>query len=217
MSFKDFFIEKDANEKPPVQKEKASAVTPVPASPFGGGFSLPTSPALNLGGAAVPDPEIVKGLTDAAATSRKPAYDQFRIVAESLAGVPDVQRYTMALNVVHNANKIEAADVIASLDDRLALIDNEKAEFENAYKQQNQSAVIGAEADAKKIEERITALQQEIAALEGQRVTKMQESGQAKISLEQQRATFNASYEIVRSNFKRERDMLSSFLPASAK
>jgi uncharacterized small protein (DUF1192 family) len=213
-SFKDFFIAKDSDAKKPDPK---ASVTPVAASPFGGGFSLPTSPALNFGGAAAPDQEIVKSLTDAAAQSKKPAYDQFRVVAESLAGVPDVQRYTMALNVVHNANKIEAADVIASLDDRLALIEREKADFENAYQSQTQSAVVGAESEAKKITERITTLQQEIATLEGQRVTKMQESGQAKVDLEQSRATFNASFEVVRSVFKRERDMLSSFLPTPVK
>jgi hypothetical protein len=171
----------------------------------------PITTATPVGSAA--DQSIVTELNAVADSSKRPEYAAFLKAMDSLKGMPDGQRTTMALSVLQGMQGITPQAVVDAVDDRLALVDAEKSGFEASYTQAVAQSVTGVEAEVANIEAQVQAKQAEIEALQQRRVALKQEASTAQINLEASRATFLASHTVVHTSLQNERERIITNLP----
>ncbi len=178
--------------------------------------SLPTQnfvvPGFGASSAVAPDPEIIKTLNDAAEQSKVPGYAEFAVNRETLNGLPDVQKYALALNLTQANHKIAPAAVLASLDDRAALIDAQEAEFAQAMDDAVTNEVTKRQQEAAKLDEEITKLAATIQDKSNQRNALAQEATESETAIAQQRAVFAASINVVRTAQASEREKIAGII-----
>ena len=174
---------------------------------------MPAAPA----GAAAPDPEFVKQLQAAVAASGKAAYAQFRALYEALSVVSDPgQRAQAALSAAKASHGVDAAAVAAAIDDRLKLLDGEKAAFDRAVKTEAQHSVGGAQAEIEKARKEIAKRQEEIRTLEARAAELEKNLTETRAALDASSARFAASYAAVHAELAAERARIAPFLTPSA-
>ena len=178
---------------------------------------MPAAPAHAPAAAAAPDPEFVKQLQAAVAASGKAAYAQFRALYEALSVVPDPgQRAQAALSAAKASHGVDAAAVAAAIDDRLKLLDGEKAAFDRAVKTEAQHSVGGAQAEIEKARKEIAKRQEEIRTLEARAAELEKNLTETRAALDASSARFAASYAAVHAELAAERARIAPFLTPSA-
>lgn len=178
------------------------------AAPF-----RPSVPSVDVGSVA-PNPDVVTTLNDAANASKIAGYPEFRIIFDNIAGIPDNQKYPMSLKLLEASNKITPTALVASLQDRIQLVEKEQASFGQYYDDEVANTITSRHDQITKLETDVEKKKAEIRELDAKRVQLTQEAGQAQIQLEQTRAEFNASFDVVRSGFASELEKITSFIPA---
>jgi flagellar motility protein MotE (MotC chaperone) len=171
------------------------------------------APSAPTQGAAAPDPEFVKQLHAAVAASGKPAYAQFRALFEALSVLPDpTQRAQAALSAAKASHGVDAAAVAAAIDDRLRILDGEKAAFDRAVKTESDASVGGTQSEIEKARAEIARRQEQIKALEARAAELERTLQESRAALEASSARFAASYAAVHAELAAERARIAPFL-----
>jgi hypothetical protein len=157
-----------------------------------------------------PDPEIVAILEQATNDSKTTGYPEFRAIFETLDGIAELQRYAMALKLTQTSHKISTAGVLASLDDRLAILEAQQADFESNFQQSINDSVTSVQTQADKIAATIEQMKADIQAKETEKASLIEKAAAAQITLEKERSAFNASYDVVHTNISGERAKIAS-------
>jgi hypothetical protein len=149
-----------------------------------------------------PDPEIVATLTKAMAESTVEGYSEFVTMFEALKNIPT------SLNAISagTKGKITPAVVVKSIDDRIDLLQKEKASFIEYLASETKTQITDKQDAATKIA-------QQIADLENQQRQISGEIANSSADLERQRASFDASFNAVLSGVSAERNAIAAFLP----
>lgn len=190
--------------RPPAQ-HAAPAAHAVPAAPS----PMPAQ--------AAPDPEFVKQLQAAVGASGKPAYTQFRALFEALSVVPDpVQRAQAALSAARASHGVDAAAVAAAIDDRMRILDGEKAAFDRAVKTETEQSVGGAQGEIEKTRKEIARRQEEIRTLEARAAELEKNLHETRAALDASSARFASSYAAVHAELAAERARVVPFLSPNA-
>ena len=200
-------LEEDGQETPAAQRPAAAqAPSGAAAAPA---HSAPAGPAAG----AAPDPEFVQQLQAAVAASKKGAYGQFRALFGALSAVGDEgQRTQLALAAAQASRGIGAAQVAEAIDDRMKLLAEEKAAFENAVALEVEQSVGGTQAQVEKARAEIAKKQEEIRALEA-RAAQLEESvRESRATLDANSAAFQASYLAVEAELAAERARIAPFV-----
>lgn len=163
------------------------------------------------------DASIVSTLEAATANAKNRSYNQFQVIFDNLDGIPEAQRYSKALKLVQASHNLSPDQVIASLDERLSILAQQESEFQSAHASAVDAQVTSQEKEADNIQASIEERKAEIRSLEEKRIQLTREAGNAQVKLQQDLATFNVSYETVRSKLAGERDRLASYIPRTGK
>jgi hypothetical protein len=195
----------------PVPAAVATATFPsaAPATPTAwmNNPTLTVSPSVP---AVAPDQEIVAGLVETINKSKLPGYTAFKTIFDAMVGIPDTQRYALALNATAASSHITIDDVVASLDEKLSLLDADAKSFEAAFQESLKSNVGAAQDEIQHIAETVEAKKQEIRDLDAKRVSLTEKMGAAQVNLEKEHATFGVSFDAVRSSLAAERDRIKT-------
>lgn len=184
---------------------------PAAPSPRADGYTNARSgPDLSLS-----DPEMVATLEHAVARSTEPGYEQFRTLYAAMDGVPDEQlRYDVTLKALQASHKLGAQAVLKSIEDRLALLDAERAKFDEALEAETQRSVEGTKQQLQSVADEIAAKQAEIKELQGKQATLAQAAREAQAGIDRSRASFAAAYTTVHSSLDAERSRIATHLSA---
>jgi chromosome segregation ATPase len=185
-----------------------------PAAPTQRADTIPTrstaGPDLSLS-----DPEMVATLEHAVARSTEPGYEQFRTLYAAMDGVPDEQlRYDVTLKALKASHKLGAEAVLKSIEDRLGLLDAERAKFDEALAAETQRSVEGTKAQLQSVADEIAAKQAEIKDLQGKQASLAQAARDAQAGIDRSRTSFAAAYSTVRSSLEVERTRIATHLSA---
>ena len=182
-----------------------------PRRPDGVGSGRPTAaPDLSLS-----DPEMVTTLEHAVARSTEPGYEQFRTLYAAMDGVPDEQlRYDVTLKALQASHKLGPQAVLKSIEDRLGLLDAERAKFDTALAAETERSVDGTKQQLQSVADEIAAKQAEIKELQGQQSSLAQAAREAQAGIDRSRASFAAAYTTVRSSLDAERTRIATHLSA---
>jgi len=199
------FVEFD--EEGNVKQGDARPAAPKPRAD--GAASAPTvAPDLSLS-----DPEMVATLEHAVARSTEPGYEQFRTLYAAMDGVPDEQlRYDVTLKALQASHKLGAREVLSSIEDRLGLLDAERAKFDEALEAETQRSVEGTKAQLQSVADEIAAKQAEIKELQVKQASLAQAAREAQTGIDRSRASFAAAYNTVRSSLDAERTRIATHL-----
>jgi len=215
MGLLDMFIERSNDEKKNTGEHEVVAARPV--SRFSRGSSVPTpSPtqALTLTPVTThgqPSPDIVNALESAVAKATPQEYTQFRAFFDSLAGVPEGQRYVTALNVA-KAAKLSGDSILHAMDTRIAALDKEKTGFDQWSSKEQVTMVDEKEKAAAQAQARITALATEIQDLTTTMNQFIMEASANRENIASNAATFSASFETVKAKLLSERSLIASLI-----
>jgi hypothetical protein len=166
---------------------------------------------------AAPDPEFVKQLHAAVGASGKPAYNQFRALFDALTVVPDpTQRAQAALSAAKASHGVDAAAVAAAIDDRMRILDGEKAAFDRAVKTETEQSVGGAQGEIEKTRKEIARRQEEIRTLEARAAELEKNLHETRAALDASSARFASSYAAVHAELAAERARVAPFLAPNA-
>jgi chromosome segregation ATPase len=184
---------------------------PAAPSPRADSYASPRSaPDLSLS-----DPEMVATLEHAVARSTEPGYEQFKTLYAAMDAVPDEQlRYDVTLKALQASHKLGAQAVLKSIEDRLALLDAERAKFDEALEAETQRSVEGTKQQLQSVADAIAAKQAEIKELQGKQATLGQAAREAQAGIDRSRTSFAAAYSTVRSSLEVERTRIASHLSA---
>jgi hypothetical protein len=178
-------------------------------------YAHPAAPATPA--QAAPDPEFVKQLQAAVGASGKPAYAQFRALFDALAVVPDpMQRAQAALSAAKASHGVDAAAVAAAIDDRMRILDGEKAAFDRAVKTESDQSVGGAQSEIEKTRKEIARRQEEIRTLEARAAELEKNLHETRAALDASSARFASSYAAVHAELAAERARVAPFLTPNA-
>ena len=159
------------------------------------------------------DPEMVETLEHAVARSTEPGYEQFRTLYAAMDGVPDEQlRYDVTLKALQASHKLGPQAVLKSIEDRLGLLDAERAKFDAALSAETERSVDGTKQQLQSVAEEIAAKQAEIKELQGQQASLAQAAREAQAGIDRSRASFAAAYTTVRSSLDAERTRIATHL-----
>lgn len=214
------------NAKPVEETEEAVEVAPRPSltKPRRPVFSTGTPPATpNTAPVAsqsgiAPDPALLETLNQTANGSTKRGYKEFTAIFNTLPqSLPLAQRYATALALVEQTSngQVKSADVLVSLDDRIALVEGDRDGYEEAYAGSLQQSVTDRKENAEQINAEIQSKKEEIKALEAQKLELLSQAEQAELDLHREKATFNVSCEVVLSSLRSERDQIASYIPTT--
>ncbi|HEX8361714.1 MAG TPA: hypothetical protein VF613_16475 [Longimicrobium sp.] len=204
------FVEFEEDRDPTVAMPARPSAPSAPVHHAPASAPAPTGP---VPGAVAPDPEFVKQLHEAVAASGKPAYAQFRALFEALTVLPDpVQRAQAALSAARASHGVDAAAVAAAIDDRLRILDAEKAAFDRAVKTESDASVGGAQGEIEKARAEIARRQEQIRALEARAAELERTVQETRAALEASSARFAASYGAVHAELAAERARIAPFL-----
>lgn len=163
--------------------------------------------------AGVATPEVLETLRAAVEKSAHPAYGQFRALLAAMSAVPDeALRYTLALNAAQASHGIDAPRVVESLEDRLRLLEEQRAAFRAAIEAETAGTIGDSERRVRDIDAEIARRQEEIRALDEQRRAMQTEVTAARTRIEETQASFGAAYEQVRGELAAERERLAAHL-----
>ncbi|HEX8672307.1 MAG TPA: hypothetical protein VF710_10470 [Longimicrobium sp.] len=181
-------------------------------------YAAPAAPATTAAPAqAAPDPEFVKQLQAAVGASGKPAYAQFRALFDALSVVPDpMQRAQAALSAAKASHGVDAAGVAAAIDDRMRILDGEKAAFDRAVKTESEQSVGGAQSEIEKTRKEIGRRQEEIRTLEARAAELEKNLHETRAALDASSARFASSYAAVHAELAAERARVAPFLTPNA-
>ena len=161
------------------------------------------------------DPEMVSTLEHAVARSTEPGYEQFRTLYAAMDGVPDEQlRYDVTLKALQASHKLGAQAVLKSIEDRLGLLDAERAKFDAALAAETERSVEGAKRQLQSVADEIAAKQAEIKELQSKQASLAQVAREAQAGIDRSRASFAAAYTTVRSSLDVERTRIATHLSA---
>jgi hypothetical protein len=191
---------------------RAAAAPPAPAAAH-----VHAPPAAVPVGAMSPDPEFMKQLQVAVAGSGKAAYGQFRALYDALAVVPDpTQRAQAALSAAKASHGVDAAAVAAAIDDRIRILDAEKAAFDRAVQTEAEHSVGGGVKEIEKTRAEIARRHEEIRTLEARAGELERALQETRATLEASSARFSASYAAVHAELAAERARVAPFLTPNA-
>jgi len=196
-----------------------------PAAPRAGATSAPGTPAAPIAAsgaaappAATPDPEFIQQLQEAVKGSTKAAYAQFQALYEAMAMLADERaRVQAALTATQTAHKVTAADVAAAIDDRLRILNGERAAFEKAALAEMEQAVAGTMKEVEKIRADIARKQEEIRTMEAKAGELARQAAEARGSIEHGSARFAVSYAVVEAQLQTERARIAQFVSPNPK
>ncbi len=199
------------------EEAEAAAASAAPARPGAPAAAAPAGPAAvaapPMAGGAAPDPEFVAQLHSAVDASKNAAYGQFRTLFGALAAVGDeAQRTQLALAAAQASHGIGAGQVAEAIDDRLRLLAEERAAFENAVKLEVEHSVGGTMAEVEKARAEIARKQEEIRALEARAAELEASVSQSRAALDANSARFQASYQVVEAGLAAERARIAPFV-----
>jgi len=161
------------------------------------------------------DPEMVATLEHAVARSTEPGYEQFRTLYAAMDGVPDEQlRYDVTLKALKASHKLGAEAVLKSIEDRLGLLDAERAKFDEALAAETERSVEGTKQELQSVADEIAAKQAEIKELQGKQASLAQTARDAQAGIDRSRTSFAAAYSTVRSSLEVERTRIATHLSA---
>jgi chromosome segregation ATPase len=199
-------FDEEGNVKP--DDAQADAPKPRPA----GVTSARASAAPDL---SLSDPEMVATLEQAVARSTEPGYEQFRTLYAAMDGVPDEQlRYEVTLKALKASHKLGADAVLKSIEDRLGLLDAERAKFDEALAAETERSVEGTKQQLQSVADEIAAKQAEIKELQGKQASLAQAAREAQAGIDRSRSSFAAAYTTVRSSLDAERTRIATHLSA---
>ena len=200
------FVEFDAEQndkdgaQPAAPKQRADAV------------SIPRTAGPDL---SLSDPEMVATLEHAVARSTEPGYEQFRALYAAMDGVPDEQlRYDVTLKALKASHKLGADAVLKSIEDRLGLLDAERAKFDEALTAETVRSVEGTKQQLQSVADEIAAKQAEIKELQAKQASLAQSAREAQAGIDRSRTSFAAAYSTVRSSLEVERTRIATHLSA---
>lgn len=203
-------LDEDGNEQPSggqtqPQPQGASGAASSP------GVSIPTV-------VGAPDPEFVAQLRASVDASQKTAYTQFKALFAALSAVADEgTRTQLALSAAQASHGFGAAQVAEAIDDRLHILDGEKASFDGAVKDELDQSVGGMQAQIEKTRAEITKKIEEIKALEAKAAELDRNVAEARTTIDANSASFAASYAAVQAELAAERARITPFLTPAAK
>lgn len=210
-------LDEDGNEQPSgasdrTQPQPQAAVPGAAAGPAAPqGVSVPAV-------AAAPDPEFVQQLQASVDASKKAAYTQFKALFAALGAVADEgTRTQLAISAAQASHGFGAAQVAEAIDDRLKILDGEKAGFESAVKDELEQSVGGMQAEIEKTRAEINKKIEEIKALETKAAKLDQDVRDARATIDANSARFAASYAAVQAGLAAERARIAPFLTPAAK
>lgn len=161
------------------------------------------------------DPEMVATLEHAVARSTEPGYEQFRALYAAMDGVPDEQlRYDVTLKALKASHKLGADAVLKSIEDRLGLLDAERAKFDEALTAETERSVEGTKQQLQSVADEIAAKQAEIKELQAKQASLAQAAREAQAGIDRSRTSFAAAYSTVRSSLEVERTRIATHLSA---
>ena len=186
-----------------------------PARPAAPASAAPTGavPAPPMAGSVAPDPEFVAQLHSAVDASKNAAYGQFRTLFGALSAVADeAQRTQLALAAAQASHGIGAGQVAEAIDDRMRLLAEERAAFENAVKLEIEHTVGGTQSQIDKARAEIAKKQEEIRALEARAAELEASVRESRTALDANSARFQASYVAVETGLAAERARIAPFV-----
>jgi len=216
-------LDEDGNEQPAGDRTQpqpqAAARGAAPGMPASSASAAPQPSVSVPAMSAAPDPEFVQQLQASVDASKKTAYTQFKALFAALGAIADEgTRTQLALSAAQASHQIGAAQVADAIDDRLKLLDGEKAGFEGAVKEELEQSVGGMQAEIEKTRAEINKKIEEIKALETKAAQLDQEVREARATIDANSARFAASYATVQAELAAERARIAPFLtPAAAK
>ncbi|HEU4451775.1 MAG TPA: hypothetical protein VFR81_01910 [Longimicrobium sp.] len=208
------FVEFDEGAEGEAAPRPAGAAPAGPGAPASAAPSAhATVPAPPMAGAVAPDPEFVAQLHSAVDASKNAAYGQFRTLFGALSAVADeAQRTQLALAAAQASHGIGAGQVAEAIDDRLRLLAEERAAFENAVKLEIEHTVGGTQAQIDKARAEIAKKQEEIRALEARAAELEASVRESRTALDANSARFQASYVAVEAGLAAERARIAPFV-----
>ncbi|HEX8831225.1 MAG TPA: hypothetical protein VF705_08680 [Longimicrobium sp.] len=217
-------LDEDGNEQPANPADRTQPQPQAAARGAAAGYAAPPAGAAPQAPVAVPamavapDPEFVQQLQASVDGSKKAAYTQFKALFAALSAVADEgTRTQLALSAAQASHQIGAAQVAEAIDDRLQILDGEKAGFESAVKEELEQSVGGMQAQIEKTRAEINKKIEEIKALETKAAQLDQEVREARAAIDANSARFAASYAAVQAELATERARITPFLTPAAK
>lgn len=180
-------------------------------------FSHPTGAPLPGAFGVQPDPTMVEDLSNAAAASKVVGYGEFKTLYDTFAAIPEPQRTSMALAAVAAANKVTPDMVLASINDRLSLVEVEATHFAEAMAATEANEVTARQTEADSIAQAIERMKAEIQEKEVARANLLAEANQAQMHINTTRIQFDASANAVRAALNSEREKIAAFIPTVTK
>lgn len=195
------FVEFDESAHPPTDAPPAPRTAPTPTA------------APVTGAAALSDPEMVATLEHAVARSTAPGYSEFRVLYAAMDSVPDERlRYDVALKALRASHQLGPDAVLASIEDRINLLEGERSKFDEALAAETERSVNGTTRQINAIAETIAARQAEIRDLEAKQAKLAEAARTAQADLDKSRATFAAAFATVHSALDGERARIATHL-----
>jgi hypothetical protein len=179
----------------------------VPANPVSVAASAPPSPAMAT--------EVIAALTDAMNAAKNPGYVEFQKIFNTLNGLPESQRYAMAINLLSVTMKIDPDSLLASFDERAALLEAERTGFNTFCDDETQSKVIARQNEVAEVEKTIEQKRQEIAALEQKRVELTEAANNAQVDIQHRQVGFTVAYQSLNTQLAAERSHILPFSPST--
>lgn len=159
------------------------------------------------------DPEMLATLEHAVARSTEPGYEQFRTLYAAMDSVPDERlRYDVALKALRASHQIGPDAVLASIEDRIRLLEAERTKFEQALAAETERSINGTNRQIKSIADSIAAKQTEIRDLEAKQASLYETAKVAQSELDRSRASFAAAFASVHSSLDAERARIATHL-----
>jgi septal ring factor EnvC (AmiA/AmiB activator) len=137
----------------------------------------------------------------------------FRTLYAAMDSVPDERlRYDVALKALRASHQIGPDAVLASIEDRIRLLDAERTKFEQALAAETERSINGTNRQIKSIADSIAAKQTEIRDLEAKQATLYETAKVAQSELDRSRASFAAAFASVHSSLDAERARIATHL-----
>jgi len=211
-------LDEDGNEQP---ADAADRTQPQPQAARGAAAGAPAAAPQSVAVpavAAAPDPEFVQQLQASVDGSKKAAYPQFKALFAALSAVADEgTRTQLAISAAQASHGFGAAQVAEAIEDRLKILEGEKAGFESAVKDELDQSVGGMQAQIEKTRAEIAKKIEEIKALEAKAAELDASVRDARATIDANSARFAASYAAVQADLAAERARIAPFLTPAAK
>jgi uncharacterized protein YicC (UPF0701 family) len=200
------FVEFDENA-PPSENAGQPASKQRPAPKAGGATSAASIDT------SLSDPEMVATLEHAVARSTEPGYDQFRALYSAMESVPDERlRYDVTLKALQASHQLSPQAVLASIEDRIRLLEAERTKFEQALKSETDRSINGTNRELQTVGDAIAGKQKEIQELQARQAALVQTTKDAQADIDRSRASFAAAFASVHSSLDAERTRISTHL-----